>query len=164
MVKKVFLVFWMLSLLSSMVAVKASGLKAADESKFVNAYFVNSAPLSESSAPVMDGTGKGTNQQDSKSLLKSQKKKEKKIRRFLKRFAAGDVHWSNIVSLCTGILGFILSFLGWGLLLSIGGLVFGIIGVSGDKGGKGMGIAGIILGSIGFIISIIVIIALAILL
>ncbi len=160
MMKKVFLVFWMLSLLSSMVTVKALGLKSANENKVVNAYYVNSVPLSESNAPTMDSGEKDSHQQNSKSLSKSQKKKDRKIRRIFKKFTADNAHWANIVSLCTGILGFLVSFLGWGLLLSIAALVFGIIGVSGDKGGKGMGIAGIVLGSLGFIISIIMLIVL----
>ncbi len=78
---------------------------------------------------------------------------------FGKKMVGGGAHWSNIVSLCTGILGFILLFLFFrlGLILCVNAVVFGIIGLTGDKEGKGMGIAGFVLGGIGLIISFIVI-------
>lgn len=56
-------------------------------------------------------------------------------------------HWTNIVSLVTGILGGVAA--AW---------VFGAIGVLGDKPGKGYGIAGIVLGFVWLLIIILIII------
>lgn len=154
MLKKVFFIYAVcLGVLVSFSGLNAIGLNNSPKlSASENVMYVGEpANESFSSQPKIASVSKSKR----KSFLKKNFLKIKPI----KKFSGESAHWSNIVSLCTGIVGFILSFLGLGWLLSLAALVFGIIGVSGDKGGKGMGIAGIILGAIGFIISLVIIIA-----
>lgn len=62
-----------------------------------------------------------------------------------------------IVSLVLGIISFISGLFFAGLLFGIPAIILGIIGMK-KPGGKGMGIAGIVLGAIGSLVSILVII------
>lgn len=157
MFKKVFFIYAVcLGVLVSFSGLNAIGLKGTNSfgSKSLEMYM--GTPVYESYKPK---TYSATASKAKRKFLFFSSKKKVQKNKVFKKFAVGNAHWSNIVSLCTGIVGFILSFFGLGWLLSLAALVFGIIGVSGDKGGKGMGIAGIILGALGFIISLIIIIA-----
>lgn len=63
----------------------------------------------------------------------------------------------NILSLVFGCLGFVTSFIPvLGALFSIGGIIFGIIGLKRGGKGKGMAIAGLIAGGVGLIINVLV--------
>ena len=63
-----------------------------------------------------------------------------------------------IASMVIGICGIVFSWLYFGTVSGIVGLILGIIGLKSEK--KGMAIAGIILNSVGFILGIILIIVL----
>lgn len=63
------------------------------------------------------------------------------------------------LALVFGLLGFLLGFLFWplGLLFAVMAIVFGAVGVSGGRSGKGMAIAGMILGILTLLIPVLII-------
>jgi hypothetical protein len=68
----------------------------------------------------------------------------------------------SIISLITGIVGLLSSFVGWGLIFAIAAIVLGFLGKSKEPAAKGFWLTGIITGFVGIAIAIIAIIVLII--
>jgi hypothetical protein len=80
-----------------------------------------------------------------------------KVLRELRHHEGGSAVF-GILALVFGIVGFALGwiFLFGGLFLAIGAIVFGAIGMSGGRPGKGMAVAGLILGILTIILPILI--------
>ena len=64
-----------------------------------------------------------------------------------------------IISLICGILSIICCCIGWfGLVLSITAIVLGILSINNQEDAKGMAIAGIVCGSVGLLIALVIVI------
>lgn len=61
----------------------------------------------------------------------------------------------SIISLIAGILGLVLSWTGWVLLISVAAIVLGFLGKKKEPAAKGMWLTGLILGFVGAVIGLI---------
>jgi len=64
----------------------------------------------------------------------------------------------GVIAMISGILGIVIGIFGWGLLLSIAGIVLGHIAFSRERAAKGFWLTGLITGYIGVLINIIVLV------
>ena len=67
---------------------------------------------------------------------------------------AGPASTLSIISLIGGIVGLLLSFVGFGLLPALAGVILGHLGLKREPHARGMAIAGLVTGYIGLAISI----------
>jgi len=64
----------------------------------------------------------------------------------------------GVIAMISGILGIVVGIFGWGLLLSIGGIVLGHISFSRERAAKSFWLTGLITGYVGVLINIIVLV------